>query len=181
VPAPHTSPAPTVTDEQAAWYASLPAFTGNAAALFTNADGAVLLVKPSYKPHWSLPGGVMEAHESPRACCRREVAEELDLAIDATNLLVLDWYPPASHRRGMFCHIFDAGTLHNPDSIRLQDDELDDAAFHPLDKALLLLSPSTGPRTQAALEARRLGHPLYLEQGQPTGPETEHNTTTWNC
>jgi 8-oxo-dGTP diphosphatase len=35
----------------------------------------VLLVNPVYKETWDLPGGVVETEESPRAACRREVAE----------------------------------------------------------------------------------------------------------
>ncbi len=42
--------------EEAAWYARLPTMFGAAAALFTDAAGRVLLVKPNYRDHWSLPG-----------------------------------------------------------------------------------------------------------------------------
>ena len=43
--------------EQAAWFAQLPTMFAAAAALFTGSDGRVLLVKPNYRDHWSLPGG----------------------------------------------------------------------------------------------------------------------------
>jgi 8-oxo-dGTP pyrophosphatase MutT (NUDIX family) len=38
----------------------------------------VLLVDPVYRDTWDLPGGAVEAEESPHAACR-EVAEELGL------------------------------------------------------------------------------------------------------
>ena len=48
-------------------------------ALFHDENGRVLLVDPTYKPTWDLPGGAVEKEESPYAACRREVAEELGL------------------------------------------------------------------------------------------------------
>ncbi|WP_230511641.1 NUDIX domain-containing protein [Salinispora arenicola] len=46
-----------------------------AGALFLNNEGHVLLVHPSYKKHWDIPGGYVEPGESPRAACIREVEE----------------------------------------------------------------------------------------------------------
>jgi 8-oxo-dGTP pyrophosphatase MutT (NUDIX family) len=51
-----------------------------ATAFFRDEDGRVLLVNPVHKETWDLPGGAVEAEESPYAACRREVAEELGLA-----------------------------------------------------------------------------------------------------
>jgi ADP-ribose pyrophosphatase YjhB (NUDIX family) len=39
-------------------------------------DGRVLLVKPSYRSVWTLPGGVSARGESPIDCMRRELHEE---------------------------------------------------------------------------------------------------------
>jgi hypothetical protein len=50
-----------------------------AGALFRDGAGRPLLVDPVYKDTWDLPGGAVEAEESPHAACRREVAEELGL------------------------------------------------------------------------------------------------------
>ena len=47
--------------DSAEWYASLPGFTASGAALLTDESGAVLVVKPWYRDHWLLPGGVTEA------------------------------------------------------------------------------------------------------------------------
>jgi len=47
-----------------------------AGALFRDGAGRPLLVDPVYKDTWDLPGGAVEAEESPHAACRREVAEE---------------------------------------------------------------------------------------------------------
>lgn len=64
-----------------------------AGVLFNDGDGRVLLVNPTYKRGWEIPGGYVEISESPRAAAIREVKEELDLEIDVRNLLILDWAP----------------------------------------------------------------------------------------
>ena len=47
------------------WYASLPAVLASASVLITDPAGAVLAVKPNYQPSWNVPGGILEADESP--------------------------------------------------------------------------------------------------------------------
>jgi len=54
-------------------------------------DGNVLLVNPTYKPGWELPGGVVEADESPADACRREVREELGLDVEVGELMCVDY------------------------------------------------------------------------------------------
>jgi len=97
--------------EEAAWYARLPTMFAAAAALFTSADGRVLLVKPNYRNHWSLPGGILEHGEPPHEGCRREVKEELGLDITLGRLLVVGWAGPHDVRPRPVVHfVFDAGT-----------------------------------------------------------------------
>src|SRR5207247_8744131 len=90
--------------EEAAWYARLPTMFAAAAALFTGADGRVLLVKPNYRDHWSLPGGILEHGEPPHEGCRREVNEELGLDVTPGRLLVVGWAWPREARAGAVLH-----------------------------------------------------------------------------
>src|SRR4051794_15513998 len=61
--------------EPEVWYAQLPSFHAAAAGLIT-ATGTdhVLLVKPSYRDGWSLPGGYVEAAEFPSRRLRPRAA-----------------------------------------------------------------------------------------------------------
>ncbi|CAL8480313.1 NUDIX domain-containing protein [Caballeronia sp. S22] len=44
---------------------------------------ALLLVKPSYRPEWNLPGGSVDPGETPYAAALREIDEEIGLASHA--------------------------------------------------------------------------------------------------
>jgi ADP-ribose pyrophosphatase YjhB (NUDIX family) len=56
-----------------------------ATAFLRDERGRVLLVNPVYKQAWDLPGGAVEAEESPHAACRREVAGEPGLGRPPTR------------------------------------------------------------------------------------------------
>jgi 8-oxo-dGTP diphosphatase len=69
-----------------------------AGVLFLDAGGRVLLVDPVYKDPWEIPGGVVDADESPGQAAVREVREELGLALPLGRLMVVDWVPPGPPR-----------------------------------------------------------------------------------
>lgn len=48
-----------------------------AGVLFRDVQKRILLVEPSYKPNWEVPGGAVEADESPWETATRELIEEL--------------------------------------------------------------------------------------------------------
>ena len=154
--------------EEAAWYAGLPTMFAAAAALFTSSDGRVLLVKPNYRDHWSLPGGILEHGEPPHEGCRREVEEELGLDIAPGQLLVVGWAGPHGPRPRPVVHfVFDGGGLADDAPIRLQEDELDEHRFvepAALDDYLPLMIST---RVTAALRARDTGAIAYLPWTEP--------------
>jgi 8-oxo-dGTP pyrophosphatase MutT (NUDIX family) len=57
-------------------------------ALILDHDGRILLVDPTYKPNWDLPGGMAETNEPPLDALRRELAEELGLHLPEGMALV---------------------------------------------------------------------------------------------
>ena len=54
--------------------------------LIENEQGELLIVKAGYKDHWSLPGGIVDAGESPLEAAVREVKEEVDIQVDPKDL-----------------------------------------------------------------------------------------------
>ncbi|MEK2473532.1 NUDIX hydrolase [Streptomyces noursei] len=139
-----------------------------AGALFFDDQDQVLLVKPSYKPKWEIPGGYIERGESPLAACRREVEEELGITPPIGALLVIDWAPSETEGDKVL-YVFDGGQLHPNElaGIKLAPDELLAAEFHPADDLDELLIPRLARRVKAAITARAEARPTYLEHGQP--------------
>src|SRR5215510_1060950 len=97
-----------------------------ATAFFRDAEGRVLLVNPVYKETWDLPGGAVEAEESPHAACRREVREELGLDRPPGRILAVDWVPSTPDRPEGLIVVYDGGVLSAEETaaIRLPPEEL---------------------------------------------------------
>ena len=142
--------------DAATWYASLPVLYAAAAALITDTAGQVLLVKPNYRDHWTLPGGICEHGEPPHVGCSREVAEEIGLDLPIGALLVIDWSQPYGRQARPIMHfVFDAGTIDDGDSIVVQAEELDEFRFIAAGEADSFLPPYGVRRLRTALTERR--------------------------
>ncbi|MBX7269321.1 NUDIX hydrolase [Micromonospora sp. Llam7] len=137
-----------------------------AGALFLNDEGHVLLVRPSYKNHWDIPGGYVEPGESPRAACVREVEEELGLSAPVGSMLLVDW-APADNEGDKLLFIFDGGSLtaEQESGIRFADGELLECRYVPAE-ALGQYGPSRlARRIRTAIVARSEGGSAYAEHG----------------
>ena len=134
-----------------------------AGALFFDGAGRVLLVEPTYKPYWEIPGGAVEQGETPREACRREVEEELGLVREPGRLLVADWAPRDGEDRVLF--VFEGGLLTAGDHIRLPPGELRSYEFLTPQQACERLVPRLSRRVAEALRARESGETRYLEHG----------------
>ncbi len=138
-----------------------------AGVLFFDADECVMVVRPTYKPGWDIPGGYVERGESPLAACRREVREELGIAPPVGRLLAVDWAPhPNEGDKVLF--VFDGGELRADDlaAVRLDPTELAEYAFRTVEEAANVLVARLARRVATAVRARREGLTLYLEHGQ---------------
>jgi 8-oxo-dGTP diphosphatase len=139
-----------------------------AGVLFFDDAGRILLVQPTYKDHWDIPGGYVENGETPSQAAVREIREELDFDAPVGSLLIADWAPhPNEGDKLLF--VFDGGTLTAGQlkGIRLQADELASYALHDPAEVLTLLIPRLGRRVAAAIVAHRRGDTIYLENGIP--------------
>ncbi|MEV6985591.1 NUDIX hydrolase [Sphaerisporangium sp. NPDC051017] len=144
------------------YYSRLATVHAATGALITDPAGRVLIVKPNYRPHWLVPGGMVDDGERPDVACARELKEELGLDLQIGRLLVVDWAPAyGSRSRPIIYFLFDGGTPHTL-HLALQHDELDDYAFVAPVEAAARLSSTVAARVPAALAARASGTTIYL-------------------
>jgi 8-oxo-dGTP pyrophosphatase MutT (NUDIX family) len=139
-------------------------------ALFRNAVGRILMVEPVYKPTWDIPGGVVDANETPLDACRREVLEELGIEIPLQRLLIVDWVPQQGVWHDALMFIFDGGILDEGqvNTLMLQAEELRAIHFTTLDDAAIHIRPSAYRRFAAALDVvNGDGCTTYLQFGRP--------------
>ena len=150
---------------------SLPRKRMAAGALFFDSASRILLVDPVYRDTWDLPGGAVEAEESPYAACRREVAEELGLDRPPGRVLAVDWVPSRRLRPEGLVVVYDGGTLGTAeiDAITLPEDELAGFAFVATDELAARATPLVGRRIAACLEAKAAGTVVSLEDGCVVG------------
>ncbi|MCP2098098.1 ADP-ribose pyrophosphatase YjhB, NUDIX family [Actinosynnema pretiosum] len=137
--------------------------------LIRDRAGRVLLVNPTYKEHWDLPGGMAESNEPPRAAGERELAEELGLAVTAGRLLLLDWVGPHGPWDDELYFVFDGGTLSDEQvaALTINDSEIAELAFVPIDRAVDLLRPDVASRLVRAHQAQHDGGMAYVEHLRP--------------
>jgi 8-oxo-dGTP diphosphatase len=153
------------------YVASLARKRMGAAALFRDQAGQVLLVDPVYRDTWGLPGGAVEAEESPQAACRREVAEELGLDRPTGRILAVDWVPSCPELPEGLIVIYDGGTLTSNEvsAIRVPADELAGFGLVPASRVAERVTPLLARQIAAALEALATGTVASLENGSPAG------------
>lgn len=137
-----------------------------AGALFFDEAGRVLLVRPTHKDHWDIPGGYVEPGESPRAACLREIREELGLTPAVGRHLVVDW-APADSEGDKLLFVFDGGmlTAELHGTIAFGDGELSASRFVTADELDQYVPARLSRRIRTAIEARTSGRAAYAEHG----------------
>ncbi|MGQ4485919.1 NUDIX hydrolase [Streptomyces sp. 372A] len=161
------------TTDYATYIAGLPKVLVAAACIFRDAGGRVLLVEPSYREGWTLPGGTVESAdgEGPRQGARRESLEEIGLDVEPGRLLVVDW-TRGSDRPPVVAYVYDGGVLDDEQlkAVRLQESELLSwKLVEPAEIDRYLIGARAG-RMHAALEALASGTgAVELEDGRPVG------------
>ncbi|MEQ4300046.1 NUDIX hydrolase [Plantactinospora sp. B6F1] len=133
-------------------------------ALIRNDRGEVLLVDPSYKPDWDLPGGMVEHNEPPRQAAERELREELGLELSLGPMLVVDWVAPHGPWDDSLMFVFDGGILDARQirPLRAADPEIRAFRFYSLTHAATILRPYVWRRLEQALAAVADGTARYL-------------------
>ena len=144
----------------------IPRIPASAGALIYDDDGRLLILKPSYKKGWTIPGGQVDPGESPWQACVREAHEECGLRVTTGRLVCVDFRPARPDRPGGVRFVFDCGTLPAAAlaAIRLQEDEIEEHRLLPVAEALELLS---GPIRRRVANAAGRDSCIYLEDGRP--------------
>lgn len=166
--------------DSAAWYTHLA--EGNARqarkrvgadVLIRNRRGEVLLVDPSYKPDWDLPGGMAEPNEPPHRAAERELREELGLDLSLGTMLVVDWVAPHGPWDDSLMFIFDGGVLDDRQiaSLRVVDPEIRAFRFCSPVQAATMLRPYVWSRLEQAITAVNQGRSHYLHTTAEPSPD----------
>lgn len=144
----------------------VPRIPGSAGALIFDASGRLLILKPTYKKRWTIPGGQIESDgESPWEACVRETREECALELDHGVLACVDFLRPTERRLGGIRFLFHCGSFDDERlaAIRLQEGEIQEHRLLEPSQASALLSGPIRRRVSAALGAKRC---VYLEDGR---------------
>jgi 8-oxo-dGTP pyrophosphatase MutT (NUDIX family) len=137
-------------------------------AFATDPSGRILVVKPTYREEWQFVGGMVDHGETPHEACAREVKEEIGIDLPVGDLLVLDYVPDHGFVSApMTIYVFDCGTVAEPDSIRLQENEIEAYDFLPVEAAAAKFHPTNGPRMRLAAGARRAARTMYVPHAGP--------------
>jgi 8-oxo-dGTP diphosphatase len=145
----------------------LPAIPVSAGALIVDRQNRLLILKPTYKSGWTIPGGVMEADgETPWQACQREVREETGIEVHRGQLACMDFRRPGPGKPGGIRFLFRCDGVDDRDlaAIVIQPEEVSAYQILALTDALPLLRRPIRRRVRAACEGRGL---VYLEDGRP--------------
>lgn len=137
----------------------------SAGALIRDDEGRVLMVNPTYKPYWNLPGGHVDEGETPHAACVREIREELGLDLPVGKLIATVWLAREGSRPHLY-FIFDGGRLDHEQqqAITLQASELSEYRFCPPDTTDPALMPAHSRSVwETVTHALATGRHAYVE------------------
>jgi 8-oxo-dGTP diphosphatase len=135
----------------------------SAGGLIRDSEHRILVVKPTYRDGWLLPGGIVEPAEAPATALAREVHEELGLRAAIRRLLCVDYLPPAEGFGDCIHFLFECEPVSSVDigRIKLERAELSEYRFCSHAQAQSLLVPSIARRLRSISESTA----IYLHDG----------------
>jgi len=115
------------------WFVRRPETTGSLVAVWHR--GRVLLVKNSYRPQLTLPGGYVRAREDRRATAARELHEEVGIRVPPRRLVHAYHGTHIFEYRKDTLDIYEVEVAEEP-KVRVDDREVVRAEFHTPTEAL---------------------------------------------
>ena len=164
-----TSMSDVIAGERPELPVGVPTIPASAGGLVRGRKGRLLILKPTYKGGWTVPGGVIEIGESPWEACRRETKEECGLDVTDGRLVWLIGNSPRPRpgRPGGMRFLFDCAVF---DDLAVwarrwscKPAEIAESRILPLETALPLLSGPVRRRVRAAFKSKKV---RYLENGR---------------
>ena len=132
-----------------------PTYTVGAICFIERANGDLLLVRHAYRQRWGVPGGLLQRGEEPADAARREVMEEVGLAIELLGepAVVVDAIPQridlVFRARPVVEAEADAAAPGSPEITEVRwfaRDHLPELQFEAADALVALARASTAPR-----------------------------------
>lgn len=145
----------------------LPKKRVGAGVLIVDEDWRILLVEPTYKDTWEVPGGIVELGESPREAAKRECLEELGFDVGIGRLLVIDWVSQGGTLGDGLMYMYSTGSV-DTSRIILPPEELRSWEWCDHSSVLSRVKPFKSRRLFAAIDALREGTFTELENGNLT-------------
>ena len=142
----------------------LPKKRVGAGVLIVDENFRILLVEPTYKNTWEVPGGMVELEESPRQAAGRECLEELGFDVEIGRLLAIDWVIQGRTPGDGIMFMYAAGSV-DTSKIRLPPDELRSWEWCDHSAVSARVKEFQARRIFAALDALRDGTFVELENG----------------
>lgn len=124
-----------------------------------------MVLEPSYKSNWLVPGGVVEKTESPYEAAVRECKEEIGLPIEITAFLCAD-YKRGNEGIGDAVHFLFQGKLSKGSEIRLDEKEIKQFYWMKPNEALAKFDHHLATRVSVGLRSIEEQRPFYCEEGQ---------------
>jgi 8-oxo-dGTP diphosphatase len=144
-------------------YEKLPAKRmGSCALIFKG--GKALLVEPTYKDTFEIPGGIVENDESPRDALKREIKEELGIDAEPGRLLVVDYQSGDEAKTESLMFVFEI-FLNDESKIELPEAELRSWCYAEPETWEKKLSPPLARRLKLAVNAMASNTTFYVENG----------------
>lgn len=144
---------------------SIPKKRSASGAIILNSERKILIVKPTYRDKWLIPGGVDEYNESPLSSCLREIKEEIGLTLKMEKLLSVDYnigsetYPEGL-KYMFYGGIIDENQIAN---ITLAEEEISEYKFVDVKELPKLLVDKLNNRVMESLKALHENTTYYLE------------------
>ncbi|OFZ30731.1 MAG: hypothetical protein A2622_13765 [Bdellovibrionales bacterium RIFCSPHIGHO2_01_FULL_40_29] len=146
------------------FYSSLPR-KRSAVGVLIFQDEKLLVLEPTYKPNWLVPGGVVDKSESPYEAALRECKEEIGLDVKIVDFLCAD-YKRGNIEIGDAVHFLFLGKISSDAKIIVDQKEIKEFYWMTPFEAVLKFDVHLSTRVKVGIRAIHERRPFYCEEGE---------------